>query len=225
MAMSTNGKLSRRLRLAVMAFITSGVAAIPTAHATNSNKIILVPPADLPELARQSGEAMLYHETNDGRSILYIEQNRGARLAIFDVTDPVHIKGEGSVQLDAAGPFDFLFPLGRQAELVRYRQDRSDAVLDLHRVPALKTAQGLKAQGPAAPLGDDGFVVDGDRDVQVVETEGANDLGRVFDVTEVRQQITKADTGTTFLLAKGGLYVIRRPNAEMIHQLLTISPN
>jgi hypothetical protein len=77
---------------------------------------------------RQPGEAMFLHDTVDGRTLLNIEQNQGARLATFDVTDPVHIKGDGSVQLDASGPFDFISPLGNQAELVRFRQ-RQDAVL------------------------------------------------------------------------------------------------
>jgi hypothetical protein len=73
-----------------------------------------------------------------------IEQNRGARLAIFDVTDPSNIKGEVSVQLDAPGPFDFVTPLGDRAELVRFRQGQGVAVLDLHKVkvPAMKMVQG-----------------------------------------------------------------------------------
>jgi hypothetical protein len=37
--------------------------------------------------------------------------------------------------------------------------------------------------------------------------------------------MTKGDTGTTFMLTDNGLYVIRRPGVESIHQLMMIPPN
>jgi hypothetical protein len=161
------------IRQIAIAIVASGVVAATAVHANPSNNVVLVPPTDLPELARQSGDAMLLHETSDDRTLLYIEQNRGARLAIFDVTDPVHIKGEGSVKLDATGPFDFVSPLGKQAELIRFRQGH-----------------------------------------EVVETANTRDFSRVFDVKQVREEVTNAGTGTTFLLTENGLFLIRRPAAE-----------
>jgi hypothetical protein len=41
----------------------------------------------------------------------------------------------------------------------------------------------------------------------------------------VREEVTKADTGTTFLLTEKGLYVIRRPAVETVRQILAITPN
>jgi hypothetical protein len=176
---------------------------------------------------------MLLHDTTDGRTLLYIEQNQGNRLAIFDVTDPGHVKGEGSVQLDVTGPFDFVSTLGNRAEFIRFRQDQGSAVLDLHKanVPTLKRVQGLTLQGPVSPLGDDGFTVSAQaatlhkatvaqlpRDYQVIDTTSSSDSSRVFDVRQVHEELTKHDTGTTFLLADGGLYLIRRPTAEMQKQ-------
>jgi hypothetical protein len=206
------GELSGHLRRAAMAIVATGAVAAATVHAHPSDNIVLVPPADLPALARQPGDAMFLHDTLDGRTLLYIEQNQGARLATFDVTDPVHIKGAGSVQLDASGPFDFISPLGNQAELVRFRQGQV-AVLDLPRMkdPQLKTVQGLTL--PAA------------RDYQVVDTVSSYELNRIFDVKQVRAEMTKGDTGTTFMLTDNGLYVIRRPDVESIHQLMMIPPN
>jgi hypothetical protein len=167
---------------------------------------------------------MLLYGTLDGKTHLYIEQSQGARLSIFDVTDPSHIKDEGSVQLTAPGPFDFVLSLGNQAELVRFRRDQGYAVLDLHKVkgPTLKEVQGLTLKGPTMPLGGDGFTVtsraDADeqpiRDYQVVDTTHTQEGNRVFNVKGVREEITKNNTGTTFLLAEGGLYVIRRPAVE-----------
>jgi hypothetical protein len=40
------------------------------------------------------------------------------------------------------------------------------------------------------------------------------DFTRVFDVKEVREEVTKYDTGTTFLLTERGLYLVRRPLIE-----------
>jgi hypothetical protein len=223
MRRTVSGKLSKSSRQMAVAIVASGVVAATVVHAHPSDNIVLVPPSDLPELARQSGDAMLLHETPDGRALLYIEQKQGARLAAFDVTDPVHIKGEGSVQLDAPGPFDFVSPLGKKAELIRFRQGHEDAILDLHKetIPNFKIVQGLTLQGPIMRLGDDGFTVTGQapqmqsvQDIQVVETANTRDLSYVFDVKQVREQVTNADTGTTYLLTENGLFLIRRPAVE-----------
>jgi hypothetical protein len=208
---------SKRLRRAATAIVTCGLVAAAAAHANSSDNIVLVPPTELPALARQTGEAMFLHDTIDGRTLLYIEQNQGARLATFDVTDPVHIIGKGSVRLDASGPFDFVSPLGDHTELVRYRQNHDDAILDLPRMkdPQLKTVLGLTLRDPITTLGSVGFTVSGQakagpRDYQIVDT--------VYSVT-------KTDTGTTFMLTDNGLYVIRRPTVEWNHQLMVIPPN
>ena len=215
---------SKGLRRLAVAIVVTGSAA-PAAYTKPANNLIVVPPTDLPEVARQTGEAMFLHDTVDGRTLLYIEHNQGAELAILDVTDPGHVKGEGSVQLKAAGPFDIVSTLGSRAELVRFRQGQGDAVLDLHQdqAPALKPVPGLTLQGSAMPLGDDGFTVNSQadaaaqptRDYQVVETANSQELNRVVDVKQVREEISKSDTGTTFLLTDGGLYLIRRPAVEM----------
>jgi len=206
-----------------MAIVASGIAMAPTIHANPSKNIVVVPPSDLPQLARQTGEAMLLRDTIDGRAILYVEQEQGTRLAIFDVTDPGNIKGKGSVQLGSAGPFEFVSPIGSRQELIQYRQGREDAVLDFHNVnlPNLKTVPGLTSRGPITRLGDDGFIVTSQdtevpqtRNLQVVDAASAQMLNTVFDVKQVREEISKADTGTTFLLSENGLYVVRRPSVE-----------
>src|SRR5271168_3741722 len=183
---------ARRVSMArtSMAIAASSIMAAGVVHANPSNNTVLVPPADLPALARQGGEAMLLNDAVDGRTLLYVEQNQGAQLAIFDVTDPSRIKGEGSVQLDAAGPFDFVSPLGNQAELVRYRQGDKDAVLNLHKE---KTPVLEPVPEQITRPGSDGLAVN------------------------TQTALTKADTGTTFLLTEKGLYVLRRPAVETVH--------
>ena len=218
--------LSKYLRRVAIATVISGMAASLALAAPSSN-LIVVPPTKLPASARQSGDAMLLHETIDGTTLLYIEQNHGSRLAIFDVTDAAHVKGKGSVEVDAPGPFDFVSSLGTRAELIRFRQDQGNAVLDLHKakVPVLKTPQGLTLKGAATPLGNDGVTVSSrvladsqltrDHQVQVVNTANSPDLSRVFNLKGIREEITKYDTGTTFLLTDDGLFLIRRPVKEM----------
>jgi hypothetical protein len=192
------------------------------------NKIIFVPPAELPETARVPGQAMLLHYTGDNKTHLCIEQDHGARLAVFDVSDPAHVKEESSAQIDAPGPFDFVSSLGDDAELIRFRDSQEEAVLDLHKVkrPTIKMVPGLTFQGATERLGADGFLVSNQAgapsgteapDYQVVETAKPGEPDRVYDVKQVRQQLTNEETGTTFLLGADGLYLIRRPAVEYEH--------
>src|ERR1700689_3007684 len=103
MKRNVNGVFSKALRRVATAIVATGSIAASAAFAKPTNNLIIVPPTELPELARHTGEAMFLHETVDGRTLLYIEHNQGAELAVLDVTDPGHVKGEGTVQLDAAG--------------------------------------------------------------------------------------------------------------------------
>jgi hypothetical protein len=216
---SSSGTL-RRLAVLVAA---CGTIAAPAAFANPVGDLVLVPPAELPDSARQPGEAMFLRDVGAG-TLLYIEQDRGARITVLDVTDPSRIRNEGSVQLDAPAAFDFVAPVGHRSELVRFRQGGREAVLDLHKptVPSLKTVQGLFLTGPVTQLGADGFAVasgvaapaDATRNYQVVDTAGLASFGKVFDVNQVNQELTKPDTGTTFLMTDGGLYLIRQPAVE-----------
>jgi len=200
---------------AVAAFTLTGAA---DARNRPSNKIILVHPTELPELARVPGQAMLLHYTGDGKTHLFIEQDHGARLAIFDVTDPAHVKEEGSARVAAPGAFDFVSSLGDYAELVRFRNGQGEAVLNLHKVkvPTLSTIQGLDSQASTTRLGDDGLIVAdqpnvqsdaNDPDYQVVDLSNPLHPNPVGDVNKVLQRITNDETGTTFLLAADGLYL------------------
>lgn len=209
----------------VMLATAAAVTLTGAAEARTSSRIIVVRPTQLPELARMPGQAMLLRETADGRALLYIEQNDGAQLAVFDVTDPTEIKEEAAARLDAPGSFDFVSSLGEYAELVRFRNGQGDAILDLHSVkyPTLTAAQGLNFQGSTRRLGDDGLILADQRNVQsdatnpnlqIIDLSNPLHPNPVADVKQVREEITNGDTGTTFLLAADGLYVVRRPSVE-----------
>jgi hypothetical protein len=204
-----------------------------TGHVAARNhpsKVVLLRPAELPELARVTGQAMVLHATGNGRTFLYVEQNDGARLAIFDVTDVAKIKQEPAAQLDAGGSFDFVSSLGDHAELIRYRDGQGEAVLDLHKakLPTIKIVPGLKFQGSTERLIGDGFTIANQasvrsdanaQDYEVFATTNSREPERVYDVKLVRQKITNDETGTTFLLAADGLYVIRRLAAEEEYEI------
>jgi hypothetical protein len=127
------------------------------------------------------------------------------------------------VQLSTDGTFDFVSPIGGKQELIEYRQGHEDAVLDFHKgkLPNLESVQGLTVRGPITPLSNEGFIVAGEdtkapsaQNCQVVDSTSSPVLGTGLDVKQVRETISKADTGTTFLLAKEGLFVVRRPAVE-----------
>ncbi len=226
--MNTN-RITRIAQLALAA--VAALTLTGQAEARNRpNKIILVRPEDLPELARVPGQAMLLHYTGDGKMHLLVEQNHGARLAIFDVTDPAHVKEEAAVQVDAPGAFDFVSSLGDYAELVRFQNGQGEAVLNLHKVkaPTLKTIPGLAVQGSTERLGGDGLMVTeqpgaqsnaSDPNYQFVDLSNPLNPNPVGDVKNVLEKITNDETGTTFLLTPDGLYLIRRPAVEEEYEI------
>jgi hypothetical protein len=219
-----NSVLSRCLRRATITIVASGIAAA-SAYAKPANNLVVVAPTDLPDLARQAGEAMVLSETLDGRTLLYIEHYQGAQMAFLDVTDPQHIRGEGSAYLGALGPFDFVSPLDSGQYLVRLRQGQAEAVLDVRkeRAPKLTSVQAQTSADSSPRFRDTGYAVTSQaadvqraRDNQMADIAGLQQIKRVPDWTRVREQVTNVATGTTFLLTEDGLYVIRRPDVEMI---------
>lgn len=215
---------SRFVRRLASALLASAAAAGSLAHAWPSERPFIVEPANLPEAARQSGEAMLLHDSSDGRTLLYVEQNQGTRLAIFDVTNPARIKSDGWVLLDVPGPFDFVSPEGTKTEVVRFRQGQGEAVLDLNRasVPTLQAVDRMILQSITMPLNANAIIeasqANASRQPSRADraSEPASPVGisGAPDASQIREQVTKSDTGTTFLLTDSGLYLIRRPVAE-----------
>ena len=232
MRQNSVGKLSGATTRLTLATILAALSVVSAGYANPSNEIVLVSPTNLPTLARQGGEAMFLHDTKDGRIFLYVEQHQGTQLAIFDVTDPARVKGEGSVQLDTSGPFDFVADLGKRGELVRFREGQGEAVLDLRNNPVLTRVQGLDTRDSTILLADyasrltgPGFapVGQGPRDYKIFQSGESPSEDRVIEVRQVRQDVTNPDTGTTFLLAENGLYLIRRPALEAAPEVFTSS--
>ena len=105
-----------------MAAITGLLLALPVQAEvkSHSRNLIIEQPADLPEMAQTRGQSLFLYQAGDGETYLYVEQHNGARLAVFDVTDPAKIKTMSSVLLKTVGAFDFVRPLNDRAELIRW---------------------------------------------------------------------------------------------------------
>jgi len=199
---------------------------------SKSKELVVLEPRDLPEPAQLTGNSLFLHSDSTGSTYLYVEQQQGARLSVFDVTDPARIKLETSTTLPAEGPFDFIRPIGDHAELVYFREGGKIAVLDLRKAkkPALHAISIVTDLGSAETLGQSGFLASGRsyryipavaRDYQVVDISVAEPAGLIT-VKDVKHRVTNDETGTTFLLGSNGLTVVRRLDVEndyKVHQM------
>jgi hypothetical protein len=199
-----------------------------TLHAeirSKSQGLVVVQPRDLPEAAQMPGNSLFLHSDGSGETYLYIEQQQGARLTIFDVTDPGKIKFVESITLTVPGAFDFVRPLDGHGELVRFRDNKGVAVLDLHKVkaPSLRIIGTLSESGSTESLGETGFLMVNEpynyvratpRDYQVVDISLPSEPVLLATVKEVKHEVVNDDTGTTFLLGSEGLTVVRRTSVE-----------
>jgi hypothetical protein len=212
--------------------VVAAAALTSTATAevhSKSKDLVVMEAHDLLEQAQVSGNLLFLHSNNEGSTYLYVEQQQGARLSVFDVTDPARIKLVVSKPLAAEGAFDFVRPLGNNAELVYFRNGQKEAVLDLRKAarPVLRVISTVTDLGPAETLGESGLLVTSQaheyvpavaRDYQVIDiaTSAPTQLATVKDV---KHRVTNDETGTTFLLGNKGLTVVRRLSAEYDYQV------
>jgi hypothetical protein len=215
----------------VATFAMSALLALTSVSPVNaevrskSNDIIVLQPTDLPEQAQTPGNSFFLYSDNDGSTYLYIEQQQGARLTTFNVTDPSKIKFVSSTTLTSPAPFDFVRPEGGRAELIRFRDGKGVAILDLQtaKKPTVKIISGLSESGSTEPLGEQAFMMINEpynyiravpRDYQVIDISSPSDPLLLTTVKEVKHQVVNGDTGTTFLLGSDGLTVVRRLSVE-----------
>jgi hypothetical protein len=203
------------------------VCAAPLANASTRNPkadISVVPPRALPEMAQQASQDLLLHYSNSGTPYLYLEQEHGARLVIFDVSDPAHIRLAASVATGLEKPYDFVQPVSSTMELIRFRDGSGTAILDLRKPKAPRFGNaGQMASAPIAMLGESGCLAPltpagltpigvKPQNLQVFDT--ADGLQLVATVDGVTRKAERSDTGTVFLLGSQGLTIVRRLSAE-----------
>jgi hypothetical protein len=176
--------------------------------------------------ATAGAQDLMLHRTNNGSTFLYVEEQQGAVLAVYDVTDPAHIRLESSVPTGGHGSYDFAGAIGNR-ELIAFRDGSGSGVIDLQQATAPKLAM-IAGAVPASSerLGDAGYLASSfvtagpaaqPRSVQVVET--ATEVPRVVStVAKVTKQVARPETGTTFLLGENGVTVIRQIATERAYE-------
>jgi hypothetical protein len=216
--------------------VTASLILAIQAHAeihSKTNELIVVQPKDLPEQAQTPGNSFFLYSDSAGSTYLYVEQQQGARLTVFDVTNPSKIKFVASSPVNGPGAFDFVRPLDGHGELVRFRDAKTVAVLDLHKVksPSLHIINALSEGGTTEALGESGFLMVNEpynyvratpRDYQVLDISSPSEPTLLATIAQVKHRVVNNDTGTTFLLGSEGLTVIRRTSVEndyRIHQM------
>jgi hypothetical protein len=215
-------KSTLALGVVAAASVLSTSSAEAEVHSRSKQLVVMEAP-DLPEQAQTPGNSLFLHSDGAGSTYLYIEQQRGARLSVFDVTDPARIKLVVSTPLAVEGAFDCVRPIGDHAELVYFRDSQKEAVLDLRKAkrPVLRTISTVTDLGPAETVGD-GLLVTSQthqyvpavaRDYQVIDI-AASVPTLLTTVKDVKHRATNDETGTTFLLGSDGLTVVRRPRVE-----------
>ena len=224
-------KSTLTLALATAALALPALPAQAEIH-SKSKELVIMEPRDLPEHAQLKGNSLFLHSDNAGSTYLYVEQQQGARLSVFDVTDPAHIKLTVSTPLPAEGGFDFVRDLGDNAELVYFRDGQKVGILDLRKAkkPVLRTISSTPNLATAETLGWSGLLAANEsykyvpavpRDFQVIDISAANPTPLVT-LKDVKHRVTNHETGTTFFLDNDGLTVVRRISVETdykIHQM------
>jgi len=132
---------------------------------------------------------------------LYVEQDNGRRLAVFDVSRPARIKTVAEIELNAPR-FDFLQAVNSYLVLVGIR--------DLHGSIKLGV---LDLQHPKRPvlrvLGDAEFgFVPRETPAHVLTPEPG------IEIRDIQQEISDKELGSCFVLSAGGLWIIRHPAIE-----------
>jgi len=221
--MNNSLKSTLALGLVVAAEVLSTSPAQAEIH-SRSKELVVMEARDLPEQAQAPGNSLFLHSDNAGSTYLYVEQQQGARLSVFDVTDPAHIKLVVSMPLAAEGAFDFVRPLGNNTELVYFRDSQKEAVLDLRKAkrPVFRTISTVTDLRPAEALGESGLLVTSQpyhyvpavaQDYQVIDISASGPT-QLATVKDVKHRVTNNETGTTFLLGSNGLTVVRSLSIE-----------
>ena len=210
-------------------FVTFG-AAVNVQSEVRSKAIVVESPSDLPELAQGRCDAMYLHRTAAAQAILYLQRDRGRKLAILDVTDPAKIRAVGEVSIDAPSAYDFVQDLSDSGVLIHYRNHSGFAVISFknYKQPVLKNepeylhpasveADGssalllVSAKGTSAPAREPEY--------EVLGISNPASPTPLATIPGVIQRLDRPATGTVFLLNDQGLTVVRRLAAEEEHNI------
>ena len=180
--------------------------------------LVIVPASKLPPEARVQGQAMTLHLVDLKTLYLYIEQDDGHKLAVFDVRNPGKIRFKKLVPLDVPGPFDFVSLAAPNSLLIRFRDGSGDAILDVRKPtdPQVRALSERPIETHIIPVSRDPWITQSQMeqpttDYQVVTSK---DLRPIATIRSVIQQVNDSGNETTYLLGAEGLTVIRNIGGE-----------
>jgi hypothetical protein len=203
-------------RLSIALFVIS--ASVIPATAEGKADLVVVPSNKLPEKAHRAGQAMKLHLISPDTLYLYVEQDNGRSIAVFDVSHPRKIALKAFATVDAPEPFEFVEAVGRHTELIRYADGSGNVLLDLSKpkLPRIKTMAATASEAYIFPIREAGSGISGGAtkpyvsgapaDYQVILPSRPQ---QVLTVRDVIQQLRDEANGTTYLLGSDGLTVIR----------------
>jgi len=203
-------------RLFIALFVIS--AAVIPATAQGKGDLVVVPSNKLPEKAHRAGQAMKLHLVSPDTQFLYVEQDNGRSIAVFDVSHPRKITLKAFVTVDAPASFDFVETVGRRTVLIRYADGSGNALLDLSKpkAPRIKTMAATNNEAYILPIREGGSGISGivtrpyvSSAPQAYQVILPSRPQQVLMVREVIQQLRDEANGTTYLLGSDGLTVIR----------------
>jgi hypothetical protein len=218
--------------------LLSTIVTLPTASALVFTKPRLII-ENLPThsaIAQSPSEDLLLRADDDGSTYLYVEQQQGALLAVFNVTNPEHMKLVSTASTAARGSYDFVAPI-KDGELISFRDGSGSALLDLHTPKAPRLSVSAKPAANALRLTFNSLISSDSqiqnqiqiaafvqpRNVQFVASGRHHHvLASVGNVTRLTE---RTETGTVFLLADGKVSIVRSRSAELQYEDERIFPN
>jgi hypothetical protein len=186
-------------------------------------KLMIQPLSAKWQFARNASQDLLLRADDSGSTYLYVEQGDGAILTVFDVTDPKHMSLTASVVTEGHGAYDFVAPIGSSEELVAFRDGSGTAVVVFGKPkkPHLSVTKAA-SHGAIALLNTRGYTSVPNPEAytetaelhKVVLMENGHSPRVLSTSKDVSRQVTRPETGTTFLLAEGKVTVFRERDAE-----------
>ena len=174
-----------------------------SAHASKKNRlpeVVVMRPTDLPPAAQLPGQSMYLRAVGFSR-YLYVEQENGKRLTVFDVSRPYSIKTVAEIEVNSPR-FDFLEAVSSDLVLVGIRDLNDSMKLGV-----------LNLQHPKKPV----LRALGDAEFGFVPRERSAAMSQVepgIEIRDIRQEITDKELGSCFVLSANGLWIIRHPAIE-----------
>ncbi len=205
MSIATSKSFSKAIAILVISVLMPWGALAHAAKKARTADVVVMRPTELPPAAQTPGQAMYLRAVGFSR-YLYIEQESGKRLAVFDVSRPARIKTVAEIDLNTPS-FEFLQAVTDNLVLVRITGPKTSMRLGV-----------LDLQHPKKPI----LRALGDAEFVPVPSEASGPLQQPaagIEIRDIQQVITDKELGSTFVLSAEGLWIIRHPAIEKDFEL------